>query len=182
MKRLFALLLAAVLCLSLAACGNGKVEANTDNSQGQNTENTPNESEQVETEPQGNGNTEQLTDERYQEGTDPADIDAKYVGVWYSTVVGSENKFEFFADGRIVVNDETEYRWKSYDGKMVEVYLNDKQCGVCYLLRDKLGDDFFDSMSELERKVKQNAICMETPEAEELMGTYTQVDYRAGWY
>ena len=52
MKKLIALLLAAVLCLSLAACGNGKIEANTDNSQEQNKENTPSESEQVETEPQ----------------------------------------------------------------------------------------------------------------------------------
>ena len=142
MKKWIALLLAAVMCLSLVACGNGKTEDNTDNSQGQNTENTSNGSEQ------GNGNAEQLTDERYQEGTDPADIDEKYVGVWYSTVDGSEDKFEFFADGRIVVNDETEYRWKAYDGTMVEVYLNDKQCGVCYLLRDKFGDDFFDAMNE----------------------------------
>ena len=80
MKKLIALLLAAVMCLSLAACDNGKTE-NTDHSQGQNTENTSNENQQTETASQGNGNTEQLTDERYQEGTDPADIDKKYVGV-----------------------------------------------------------------------------------------------------
>ena len=80
MKKLIALLLAAVMCLSLAACDNGKTE-NTDHSQGQNTENTSKENQQTETASQGNGNTEQLTDERYQEGTDPADIDKKYVGV-----------------------------------------------------------------------------------------------------
>ena len=54
---LIALLLAAVLCLSLAACDNGKTE-NTDHSQGQNTENTSNENQQTETASQGNGNTE----------------------------------------------------------------------------------------------------------------------------
>ena len=56
MKKLIALLLAAVMCLSLAACDNGKTE-NTDHSQGQNTENTSNENQQTETTSQGNGNT-----------------------------------------------------------------------------------------------------------------------------
>ena len=55
MKKLIALLLAAVMCLSLAAYSNGKTE-NTDHSQGQNTENTSNENQQTET--AGNGNTE----------------------------------------------------------------------------------------------------------------------------
>ena len=57
MKKLIALLLAAVMFLSLAACSNGKTE-NTDHSQGQNTENTSNENKQTETASQGNGNTE----------------------------------------------------------------------------------------------------------------------------
>ena len=57
MKKLIALLLAAVMCLSLEACSNGKAE-NTDHSQGQNTENTSNENQQAETASQGNGNTE----------------------------------------------------------------------------------------------------------------------------
>ena len=56
MKKLIALLLAAVLCLSLAACDNGKT-GNTDHSQGQNTENTSDENQQAETASQGNGNT-----------------------------------------------------------------------------------------------------------------------------
>lgn len=56
-KKLIALLLAAVMCLSLAACDNGKTE-NTNHSQGQNTENTSNENKQTETTSQGNGNTE----------------------------------------------------------------------------------------------------------------------------
>ena len=58
MKKLIALLLAAVMCLSLAACGKGKTEDHADNSQGQNTENTSNENQQTETTSQGNGNTE----------------------------------------------------------------------------------------------------------------------------
>ena len=58
MKKLIALLLAAVMCLSLAACSNGKTEDHADNSQGQNTENTSNENQQTETASQGNGNTE----------------------------------------------------------------------------------------------------------------------------
>lgn len=57
MKKLIALLLAAVMCLSLAACDIGKTK-NTDHSQGQNTENTSNENQQTETASQGNGNTE----------------------------------------------------------------------------------------------------------------------------
>lgn len=57
MKKLIALLLAAVMCLSLAACSNGKTE-NTDHLQGQNTENTSDENQQTETASQGNGNTE----------------------------------------------------------------------------------------------------------------------------
>ena len=54
MKKRIALLLAAVLCLSLAACGNREAKANTDNSQEQNieTENVPNEGEKAEAEPQ----------------------------------------------------------------------------------------------------------------------------------
>ena len=52
-----ALLLAVVMCLSLAACDNGKTE-NTDHSQGQNTEKTSNENQQTGTASQGNGNTE----------------------------------------------------------------------------------------------------------------------------
>lgn len=43
MKKLIALLLAAVLCLSLAACGNGKTEDNSGTSQGQTTDNSPQE-------------------------------------------------------------------------------------------------------------------------------------------
>ena len=46
MKKLIALLLAAVMCLSLAACDNGK------------TENTSKENQQTETASQGNGNPE----------------------------------------------------------------------------------------------------------------------------
>ena len=57
MKKLIALLLEAVMCLSLADCDNGKTE-NTDLSQGQNTENTSNENQQTETASQGNGNPE----------------------------------------------------------------------------------------------------------------------------
>ena len=40
MKKWIALLLAAVLCLSLAACGNGKTEDNSGTSQGQTTDNS----------------------------------------------------------------------------------------------------------------------------------------------
>ena len=62
MKKLIALLLAAVMCLSLAACGSSEVETNTDDSQEldteisqqdeEQTENTDEESEDVEAEPQ----------------------------------------------------------------------------------------------------------------------------------
>jgi hypothetical protein len=50
-------LIALLMCLSLAACDNGKTE-NTDHSQGQNTENTSKENQQTETASQGNGNPE----------------------------------------------------------------------------------------------------------------------------
>ena len=46
MKKLIALLLAVVLCLSLAACGNGKTEDNSGTSQGQITDNSPQDTDE----------------------------------------------------------------------------------------------------------------------------------------
>ncbi len=46
MKKLIALLLAAVMCLSLAACGNGKTEDNSGTSQGQTTDNSPQDTDE----------------------------------------------------------------------------------------------------------------------------------------
>ena len=46
MKKWIALLLAAVLCLSLAACGNGKTEDSSSTSQGQTTDNSPQDTDE----------------------------------------------------------------------------------------------------------------------------------------
>ena len=46
MKKWIALLLAAVMCLSLAACGNGKTEDNSGTSQGQTTDNSPQDTDE----------------------------------------------------------------------------------------------------------------------------------------
>ena len=46
MKKWIALLLAAVMCLSLAACGNGKTEDNSGTSQGQTTNNSPQDTDE----------------------------------------------------------------------------------------------------------------------------------------
>lgn len=46
MKKWIALLLAAVLCLSLAACGNGKAEDNSGASQRQTTDNSPHDTDE----------------------------------------------------------------------------------------------------------------------------------------
>ena len=46
MKKWIALLLAAVLCLSLVACGNGKTEDNSGTSQGQTTNNSPQDTDE----------------------------------------------------------------------------------------------------------------------------------------
>lgn len=46
MKKWIALLLAAVLCLSLTACGNGKTEDNSGTSQGQTTDNSPQDTDE----------------------------------------------------------------------------------------------------------------------------------------
>ena len=46
MKKWITLLLAAVMCLSLAACGNGKTEDNSSPSQGQTTDNSPQDTDE----------------------------------------------------------------------------------------------------------------------------------------
>lgn len=46
MKKWIALLLVAVMCLSLAACGNGKTEDNSSTSQGQTTGNSPQDTDE----------------------------------------------------------------------------------------------------------------------------------------
>ena len=46
MKKWIVLLLAAVLCLSLAACGNGKTEDNSGTSQGQTTDHSPQDTDE----------------------------------------------------------------------------------------------------------------------------------------
>ena len=75
MKKLIALLLAAVMCLSLCACGSSEVETNTDDSQEldtdisqqdeERTEDTADESEDVEAEPQEQ--TVEITLENWQD-------------------------------------------------------------------------------------------------------------------
>lgn len=46
MKKWIALLLAAILCLSLAACGNGKTEDSSGTSQGQTTDHSPQDTDE----------------------------------------------------------------------------------------------------------------------------------------
>ena len=75
MKKLIALLLAAVMCLSLCACGSSEVETNTDDSQEldteisqqdeEQTEDTADASEDVEAEPQEQ--TVEITLDNWQE-------------------------------------------------------------------------------------------------------------------
>ena len=111
MKKLFALLLAAVMCFSLAACG-GTAETNDNDTQKQDVQST----EQTETQ-----------DERFIEGGNPDNITEKYVGVWYTKDLS--HKLEFFEDGRMIFDDTLECRWKGYNGTRIDIYCDGEYIG-----------------------------------------------------
>lgn len=116
-----------VICFALTACKENSDVNNNDNIQ------TNNDSVQQ--------------DDRYGEGIDPSDVDfSQYTGVWYSKT--DDDKIEFFEDGRIIFNDEVEYKWKNYDyKKRVSLYLGDTKVGYRYLNVDN-GD--FETATDLD--------------------------------
>lgn len=172
MKKLLALLLVAVMCLSLVACGSRTNDSST-------PQGTENSSIEIENNDNADGTdssdlnedisdeiTEESRDERFAEGVNPADVDiAQYVGVWWINKGINRtkgNQIEFFEDGRIVLNGETEYQWKEYDGEKFAVYLEDRWLGYGYL--------YFH---------EYNVTCftMETPEDSNLLGHYWPDSY-----
>lgn len=138
MKRLLNSLLIVNICFGLVACGGNSDAKNNGNTQ------TNNYSTQQDSIIDQN---QQLQDERYGEGVNPSDVDfSQYTGVWYSKT--DDDKIEFFEDGRIIFNDEVEYKWNNYDyKKRVSIYLGDTKVGVGYLNEDN-GD--FEMATELD--------------------------------
>lgn len=129
MKKLFALLLAAVLCLSLAACG----QAETSNSEAQKQEVQSTEQEDMQEDSEQSSDNvsgeivEETQDERFVEGGNPDNITEKYVGVWYSEDLS--HKLEFFEDGRMIFDDTIECQWKDYDGTKINIYCDGEYIG-----------------------------------------------------
>ena len=149
MKKLMSLLLATVICLSFAACGGEKKEDDQ-------------ELTKTETVESGNNAAADIQDERFAEGADMA----QYVGIWWSVkgLHDKDKKLEFFEDGRLVLNDETVYSWKNYDGEKFAVYLEDKLLGYGYLTED----DYYGTL-----------FSMETPEDPDLLNVYYPDSYFA---
>lgn len=147
MKKLFALLLAAVLCLSLAACGDGKVETNADNSQEQNTENTPNESEQVETEPQEQ--TIEITLDNWQEYFEIKD----YLGVIYDT-----NAFDEVTDSVLTFYTilESKEEYSDYVADVAVEYSMDFYGSDIVYNLDDFSFELIDSVSHPDRTVDES--------------------------
>ena len=75
MKKLTALLLALVMCLSLAACSIDKTEADADHSHEQKTENAQQDGKQTESEPDESEPDESEPDESEPDETEPAETE-----------------------------------------------------------------------------------------------------------
>ena len=102
MKKWIALLLAAVLCLSLTACGNGKTEDNSGTSQGQTTDNSLQDTD----EPSNAELTEQIVEitlDNWQEYFEfrPVVYESKDS---YNEITGMQVIFKFFPKEAIAEN------------------------------------------------------------------------------
>lgn len=102
MKKWIALLLAAVMCLSLAACGNGKTDDNSGTSQGQTTDNSPQDTD----EPSNAELTEQtieITLDNWQEYFEfRPDVDVLKDS--YNEITGMQVLYKFFPKEAIAEN------------------------------------------------------------------------------
>ena len=102
MKKWIALLLAAVLCLSLAACGNGKTEDNSGTSQGQTTDNSLQDTD----EPSNAELTEQTVEITLDNWQDYFEFrpDVHVLKDSYNEITGMQVIFKFFPKEAIAEN------------------------------------------------------------------------------
>ena len=102
MKKWIALLLAAVLCLSLAACGNGKTEDNSGTSQGQTINNSPQDTD----EPSNTELTEQTVEITLDNWQDYFEFrpDVHVLKDSYNEITGMQVIFKFFPKEAIAEN------------------------------------------------------------------------------
>lgn len=102
MKKWIALLLAAVLCLSLTACGNGKTEDNSGTSQGQTTDNSLQDTD----EPSNAELTEQTVEITLDNWQDYFEFrpDVHVLKDSYNEIAGMQVIFKFFPKEAIAEN------------------------------------------------------------------------------
>ena len=102
MKKWIALLLAAVLCLSLTACGNGKTEENSGTSQGQTTDNSLQDTD----EPSNAELTEQTVEITLDNWQDYFEFrpDVHVLKDSYNEITGMQVIFKFFPKEAIAEN------------------------------------------------------------------------------
>ena len=102
MKKWIALLLAAVMCLSLAACGNGKTEDNSGTSQGQTTDNSLQDTD----EPSNAELTEQTVEITLDNWQDYFEFrpDVHVLKDSYNEITGMQVIFKFFPKEAIAEN------------------------------------------------------------------------------
>ena len=174
MKKLTALLLALVMCLSLAACSIDKTEADTDHSQKQKTENAqqdgkqteneldetePDESEPDETEPAETEPQERTVEITLDNWQDYLEIN-QYLSVFYNT-----NSFDEVTDTYLdfytILEPKAEYsnvaeRWEDSDCIAVEYDMDYCVKDIIYNL-DDFSFELIDCVSHPDATVDESS-------------------------
>ena len=179
MKKLTALLLALVMCLSLAACSIDKTEADADHSHEQKTENAQQDGKQTESEPDESEPDESEPDESEPDETEPAETEPQertveitlenwqeyleinqYLSVFYNT-----NSFDEVTDTYLdfytILEPKAEYsnvaeRWEDSDCIAVEYDMDYCVKDIIYNL-DDFSFELIDCVSHPDATVDESS-------------------------